>query len=178
MDVSLSSENPFTYRRDWENTENMTSSKRASLSSWIIYHHLSLSMQLDSYSVRVWGLTTSYPCWHIFFFFGFLVGEWSIHINFSTSAAFCAFGDAWATATELRVKNATRFLLGTDVRIDHVLSVAILPSLRFSLPPFCSGWRPAARGYLSSSVFMCFRFFVLAYFLLFRFSRWWVEHSH
>ena len=36
--------------------------------------------------------------------FGFLVGEWSIHINFSTSAAFCAFGDAWATATELRLK--------------------------------------------------------------------------
>ena len=67
-----------------------------------------------------------FSCWHIFFFFGFLVGEWSIHINFSTSAAFCAFGDAWATATELRVKNATRFLLGTGVRIDHVLSVAIL----------------------------------------------------
>ena len=63
-------------------------------------------------------------CWHIFFFFGILVGEWSIHINFSTSAAFCAFGDAWATATELRVKNAIRFLLGTGVRIVHVLSVA------------------------------------------------------
>ena len=36
--------------------------------------------------------------------FGFLVGEWSIHINISTSAAFCAFGDAWATATELRLR--------------------------------------------------------------------------
>ena len=71
--------------------------------------------------------------------FGFLVGEWSIHINISTSAAFCAFGDAWATATKLRVKNATRFLLGSGARIVHVLSVAILPSLRFSLPPFCSG---------------------------------------
>ena len=42
----------------------------------------------------------------VFSIFRVLVGEWSIHINFSTSAAFCAFGDAWATATELRVKNA------------------------------------------------------------------------
>ena len=48
MDVSLSSENPFTYKRDWENKENMTSSKRASLSSWIIYHHLSLSIIFPS----------------------------------------------------------------------------------------------------------------------------------
>ena len=83
-------------------------------------------------------------CFPIFvaaYFLHFRFSAWwlSIHINFSTSAAFCAFGDAWATATELRVKNATRFLLGTGVKIVHVLSVAILPSLRFSLPPFCSG---------------------------------------
>ena len=109
-----------------------------------------------------------FSCWHIFFFFGILVGEWSIHINFSTSAAFCAFGDAWATATELRVKNATRFLLGTDVRIDHVLSVAILPSLRFSLPPFVLRMKTCrARIYVVQfsdfrvSIFSSFSVFVL-----------------
>ena len=53
--------------------------------------------------------------------FGFLVGGLSIR----RVQLFVHWATTGATATELRVKNATWFLLGSGVRIVHVLSLSI-----------------------------------------------------
>ena len=94
-------------------------------------------------------------------------------ITFRRVLRFVHWATAWATATEERVKNTTWFSLGSGVRIVHVLSVAILPSLRFSLPPFVLRMKTCrARIYVvqfsdfRSSIFSSFSAFCLV-----------VEHS-
>ena len=71
----------------------------------------------------------------------------AITIPFREVQRFMQRATTGATATEIRVKNAIRFLLDLDVRIVLVLSVAssALPSNSLSLP-FASDRRRAARG--------------------------------
>jgi hypothetical protein len=62
----------------------------------------------------------------------------AVTVTFRRVQRFVQWANAGATATELRAKNAPRFLLDSGVRIDPVIrSHSALPF--FSFPPICSG---------------------------------------
>ena len=79
----------------------------------------------------------------------------------------CKSANAGETATELRAKNAVRFLLDSGVRIDHVIrNHSALPFSSHSLPLAPDENVPRAVIFLEVSNFSCRRVF-----FSFRFSR-------